>query len=100
MARKKRAAKDVALLGTPVASPRVVPPLVSRPKANVASSVRASNTSVPPQEPKIGAEEYVAAKAKNSPALKRYLLQHYGGGTKTSTEWKKIVEGLRVRKIS
>ena len=64
------------------------------------SKSTAAHAPVPAQEPKVGAEEYVAAEAKNSPALRRYLLRHYGGGPRTPSEWKRIVEGLQVRKIS
>lgn len=51
------------------------------------------------QGPLMSCENYVKAHG-NSPALKRYLLRHYGGGNKTASEWQKIVDGLRVRKVS
>lgn len=50
-------------------------------------------------EPTLSCASYVNARS-GSPALKRYLLRHYGSGEKTEGEWKKIVDGLRVRKVS
>lgn len=52
-----------------------------------------------PQEPTQSCESFVKAHG-NSPALKRYLLRHYGSGNKTASEWQKIVDGLRVRRVS
>ena len=51
------------------------------------------------QEPTISCEEFVNAHGR-SPALKRYLLRHYGSASKTTTAWQKIVDGLRTREVS
>lgn len=51
------------------------------------------------KEPSISCESFVNAHGR-SPALKRYLLRHYGSAAKTATEWQKIVDGLKTREVS
>lgn len=61
--------------------------------------VRKAPSAPASQEPSISCESFVNAHGR-SPALKRYLLRHYGSAAKTATEWQKIVDGLKTREVS
>jgi hypothetical protein len=72
---------------------------MSDPKPTSRTAPAKKPVSAAPSEPAMSCESFVNAHGR-SPALKRYLLRHYGSAAKTTTEWQKIVDGLKTREVS